>query len=141
MVRRPHKKRLFLLASLCGNLGILGTFKYFNFFDGAKVYVVQIPMAGSYLDLLKEFRGNPYGEFRERIPCAVGHLPSRVMFWEEPAVAGLTDQDYRDWGHLNTRGAHKWSEFFVDWLNGVNGVGTVEEGGSGDSATCERQEP
>ncbi len=37
MVRRPHKKRLFLLASLCGNLGILGTFKYFNFFADSAV--------------------------------------------------------------------------------------------------------
>ena len=106
--------------------------------DGGNVYVVQLPMAGNYLDFLKEFRGNPYGEFHQRMPCAVEHLAGRVTFWEDPAVAGLTDQDYRDWGHLNTRGAHKWSKFFVDWLNRV---GAVEEGGAGDSPTCERKEP
>ena len=32
MVRRPEKKQLWLLLSMAGNLGVLGYFKYFNFF-------------------------------------------------------------------------------------------------------------
>ncbi len=32
MVRLPSRKRLFLVLSLCGNLGMLGTFKYCDFF-------------------------------------------------------------------------------------------------------------
>ena len=37
MARAESKrvKRAFLLLSLCGNLGLLGTFKYYNFFAGA----------------------------------------------------------------------------------------------------------
>ena len=31
--RRPDRKKLFLLISIVGNLGILGFFKYFGFFD------------------------------------------------------------------------------------------------------------
>ena len=30
--RRPDKKRLLLLVSMCGNLGMLGVFKYYDFF-------------------------------------------------------------------------------------------------------------
>lgn len=37
--RRPQNARVFLIASLCGNLGILGTFKYFNFFMDSTVRV------------------------------------------------------------------------------------------------------
>ena len=32
MQRHPGKKRLFLIVSMCGNLGLLGYFKYFDFF-------------------------------------------------------------------------------------------------------------
>ena len=32
MIRFPGKKRLFLIISMCGNLGLLGYFKYFDFF-------------------------------------------------------------------------------------------------------------
>jgi D-alanyl-lipoteichoic acid acyltransferase DltB (MBOAT superfamily) len=32
MVRHPHKKKAFLVASLVGNLGLLGVFKYLDFF-------------------------------------------------------------------------------------------------------------
>src|SRR3954447_14608675 len=33
--RTQRSKRAWLLASLCGNLGLLGTFKYYNFFSSA----------------------------------------------------------------------------------------------------------
>jgi D-alanyl-lipoteichoic acid acyltransferase DltB (MBOAT superfamily) len=32
MIRFPSRKRLFLIISMCGNLGLLGYFKYFDFF-------------------------------------------------------------------------------------------------------------
>ena len=32
MKSHPHRKRLYLIASLISNLGMLGVFKYFNFF-------------------------------------------------------------------------------------------------------------
>jgi len=33
MLKHPDKKKIFLIASLISNLGMLGTFKYFNFFS------------------------------------------------------------------------------------------------------------
>lgn len=41
MERRPRQARLFLIGSLCGNLGILGMFKYVNFFMDSTVRVLN----------------------------------------------------------------------------------------------------
>ena len=41
MVRFPNKKRLFLIISMCGNLGLLGYFKYFDFFVENVIAVFQ----------------------------------------------------------------------------------------------------
>jgi alginate O-acetyltransferase complex protein AlgI len=42
MHRRPRMSRLFLVLSLCGNLGILGTFKYLNFFQDSVVRIFNL---------------------------------------------------------------------------------------------------
>lgn len=52
---RPGARKAWLLASLIGNLGLLGTFKYFNFFaeavhDGFSLAGVDVPTP--YLDVL-----------------------------------------------------------------------------------------
>lgn len=85
--------------------------------DGADVYFVQVPMPGDYLARLKQYPGDPYGHLRANIPPAVQRYARALQFWESPSEAGLTDQDYRDWAHLTSEGAEKWTEFFVRWLN------------------------
>ena len=42
MHRRPRLSRLFLIVSLCGNLGILCTFKYLHFFTDSAIRVLNI---------------------------------------------------------------------------------------------------
>ena len=37
-----HKARIFLLISVCVNLGILGFFKYFNFFEDSAIYLLSL---------------------------------------------------------------------------------------------------
>jgi alginate O-acetyltransferase complex protein AlgI len=53
--RTRRARRAWLLASLCGNLGLLGVFKYFNFFAGAVadgLGLLGLPAAAPYLDVL-----------------------------------------------------------------------------------------
>jgi len=37
----PRRRKAFVIASLCGNLGVLGFFKYFNFFTGEAVALLN----------------------------------------------------------------------------------------------------
>ena len=39
--RSPRKRKLYVIASLCGNLGVLGFFKYFNFFTHEAVALLN----------------------------------------------------------------------------------------------------
>jgi len=52
---RPGSRRGWLIASLVGNLGLLGTFKYFNFFSGAvgdSLGLVGVEVAAPHLNVL-----------------------------------------------------------------------------------------
>jgi len=90
---------------------------------GAKVYLIHMPTAGNYLALLEREPGNPYLQFKTNLTRAAQELGARCQFWEAPAEVGLTDRDFVDWGHLNTPGAEKWSQFFVRWLQAAEAAG------------------
>ena len=51
----PKTRRLYLLCSLCGNLGLLATFKYFNFFSSsvaAALTALDVPATPYLLDVV-----------------------------------------------------------------------------------------
>jgi len=48
----PKLKRFFLILSMCGNLGMLGFFKYTNFFVGNLNALLGIELAGIYVEKL-----------------------------------------------------------------------------------------
>lgn len=84
--------------------------------DGAAVVIVMMPMAGNFRELTRGALGEGYDRFRARMFELASEFGAHCVFWEEPANAGLTDRHFRDWGHLNTPGAEKWSEFLGRWI-------------------------
>lgn len=88
--------------------------------DGAKVYLVHMPLPENYITMLKRHHRNPYGQFTKNVSRAVVGLADVVQFWEIPAEVGLSVQDFCDIEHLNTSAAVKWSKFFVHWLREVH---------------------
>lgn len=85
--------------------------------DGGKVYVVRIPAAEKYMAMLTQYDGDPLGKFRKKIIRAVGERVNGGHFREFTSEeANLSDWDFRDWGHMNNRGAIKWTKYFVRWL-------------------------
>ncbi len=84
--------------------------------DGGEVAIVMMPMAGNFLALTRGTIGEGYTRFRARMFELASQLGATCVFWEEPADAGLTERNFRDWGHLNTPGAEKWSEFIAHWI-------------------------
>jgi alginate O-acetyltransferase complex protein AlgI len=48
-----NRKKLYLTASLCGNLGILGFFKYYNFFvESANLFLSNVNLAVHHLNII-----------------------------------------------------------------------------------------
>ncbi len=89
--------------------------------DGARVYLVRLPTAGTYTTMLEQYDGDPLGQFRKNMTRVAGAWGEAVQFREfVPEDAGLSDRDFRDWGHLNNDGAVRWTEFFVRWLGTVH---------------------
>jgi len=84
--------------------------------DGGEVVLVGMPTAGDYWALMRESNGELYSDFKERLARLAARLGARSQFWDAPVEVGLTDRDFRDWGHLNTPGAIKWSDFVAGWI-------------------------
>ena len=70
--QNPRRRKALLVITLIGNLGMLGFFKYFNFFaetktKGNTLYSCYKALARSYTYLTPEFWGKPSLE-RDLIP-------------------------------------------------------------------------
>jgi hypothetical protein len=84
--------------------------------DGAHVYLVHMPVTERFRKLLAELPGNPDQQVKTQITRLAQKYHAEIAWWESPAETGLTQRDFRDWGHLNTAGARKFSEFFARWM-------------------------
>ncbi len=84
--------------------------------DGLYVYILQMPYPDKFIETIKRHPKNAYGQFTKNVSNAVIGLADSVQFWEAASEVGLSNQDFRDIEHLNTGGAIKWTEFFVDRL-------------------------
>jgi hypothetical protein len=84
--------------------------------DGAHVLLVHMPTADGFRKLLAELPGNPDQQVRTQITRLAHNYQAEMVWWESPAEIGLTERDFRDWGHLSTAGARKFSEFFAYWM-------------------------
>ncbi|MBI3684536.1 MAG: hypothetical protein HY235_29540 [Acidobacteria bacterium] len=84
--------------------------------DGAAVYLVRIPTAGGFLPMLEQSGHTPFTQFKQNMQRVAHELGVVCQIWESGGDVGLRERDYRDWGHLNTPGAEKWTEFFMRWL-------------------------
>jgi hypothetical protein len=84
--------------------------------DGLSVYILQMPYPEKFIETIKKDPNNAYGQFTKNVSNAVMGLANCVQFWEAGSEVGLVNQDFRDMEHLNTGGAIKWTNFFVQWL-------------------------
>ena len=84
--------------------------------DGARVFIVIMPTVARYYEMLRQYPGDPYGQFIVRLQDAIGPHADGVGIWVTNDDAGLDEADFRDWGHLNTRGAARWSASFSRWM-------------------------
>lgn len=84
--------------------------------DGGEVVIIVMPMAADFPKFIREAIGDEYDRFRARMLQLASEADVHCLLWEDPQVAGLVFRDFRDWGHLNTPGAEKWSRFISQWV-------------------------
>jgi hypothetical protein len=84
--------------------------------DGLKVWILQMPVAERYQAMLRAEPGDPDRQFRRNMERMAREQNAAWQSWISPSEAGLETADYRDWGHVNTRGSIKWTEFFSQWF-------------------------
>lgn len=83
--------------------------------DGGRFWIVELPMVDGFYQRLRQRKGDPYAEYHRRLSALLGE-GARLQFWAHPAEVGLVERNFRDWGHLNTPGAERFSRFFARWL-------------------------
>ena len=83
--------------------------------DGGQVVVFGQPTVDAYLPLLRREKGPLFENFRARMELLASQHGFETLFWSRQD-AGLAEQDFRDWGHLNITGARKFSSVFAAWL-------------------------
>ena len=84
--------------------------------DGVQVYIVHMPVVPTFQPWIDKVPGDPDVRYKALLARLSRDYGVHVGWWGAPEEAGLTARNFRDWGHLNTPGAHKWSEYFVRWL-------------------------
>lgn len=84
--------------------------------DGGEVVIVIMPTVSDFPTYVREAIGDDYDRFRARMLQVSSEMNVGCLLWDDHREAGLTFRDFRDWGHLNTPGAEKWSRFISDWV-------------------------
>lgn len=84
--------------------------------DGGEVVIIIMPTVSDYPTFVREAIGDGYDRFRSRMLQLAAETNAHCLLWDDHRDAGLMFRDFRDWGHLNTPGAEKWSSFISRWI-------------------------
>lgn len=84
--------------------------------DGMRVFLVRMPTVPKAHEILLADPADPVRLFHDRLEHVFSEWVDGLVYWTAPDEVGLTEMDYRDWGHLNTGGAVKFSRRFAAWL-------------------------
>ena len=89
--------------------------------DGQQVILIEMPFRDAYMAELKASRLTEYNAYRS---CVL-EVDPQTVFFEEGSRYGLQAGDFRDWDHLDEKGARKFSVLFAAFLRArCSGLGT-----------------
>jgi hypothetical protein len=81
--------------------------------DGQQVVILQLPFQDEYMQELLRSHANDYDAYKQSIRSL---NDVHVALFENASACGLGPADFRDWDHLNTIGAAKFTQSWCDWL-------------------------
>jgi hypothetical protein len=84
--------------------------------DGLRVVLFQMPNRSDYQALVDEQHAEAYATQLATTQALADELGVPFFHWKRPAECGLSDDDYRDYGHMELSGAEAFGEFLSGFV-------------------------
>lgn len=81
--------------------------------DGQQVVILQLPFRDEYMREVSRAHTSDYDAYQRSIRSLDG---VRINLFETASACGLEPSDFKDWDHLDTTGAEKFTRVWCDWL-------------------------